>query len=161
MKQKRRQALRDIHASSLEISSFLSKLYVPEFVEPLTVLKTLSDAGIRSVLVGLHGIGGWMDKPRATQDVDLVVPVRQHKKAVKVLLGAFPKLEFRESSIGSRLQDRKSGKEAIDVLDAKQVIFREVLRHTHSVEADGQTFRIPSHEMALVLRFATLTHPER
>ncbi len=60
---------------------------------PEAGIRVLNDVGVRFLLVGLHGIGGWMRKPRATDDVDVLVATRNHKKAVKVLLEAFPYLE--------------------------------------------------------------------
>jgi hypothetical protein len=37
-----------------------------------------------------------------------------------------------------------------------QQLFREVFRHTHTIAAEGQTYGIPSLEMALAMKFAPM-----
>src|SRR5207245_9971398 len=37
-----------------------------------------------------------------------------------------------------------------------QELFREALKHTHTVQAEGQTYKIPSLEMALAMKFAPM-----
>jgi hypothetical protein len=81
--------LRDVHESSLATSTALSSYAMPDAVPPLDVVSVLNEAGVSFVLVGAHGLGGWMNEPRATQDVDVVVATRHHKKAVKALTDAF------------------------------------------------------------------------
>ena len=75
----------DVHVESLATSTALSSYYVPEFIQPLEVIKVLNEAGVRFMLAGLHGLGGWMGEPRATQDVDVLIWARHHKRAIKRL----------------------------------------------------------------------------
>ena len=58
--------LQDPHVWSLETSTDLSCYYTETHIKPLDVIKVLNSAGVRFVLLGAHGIGGWMQKPRAT-----------------------------------------------------------------------------------------------
>jgi hypothetical protein len=39
--------------------------------------------------------------------------------------------------------------------------YREVFKHTHTVSAQGQTYRIPSLEMAIVMKFSAMTSLHR
>src|SRR5689334_10163900 len=117
--------VQDVHSSSLATSTFLSGYYMAFAISPYDVIATLNDAGISFVLVGLHGIGGWMNKPRATQDVDVLVAARHHKKAIKALLTAFPQLEPQEHHVVTRLCDRETHKVVIDVMKPNQQLFRE------------------------------------
>jgi hypothetical protein len=75
--------VRDIHAQSPATSSALSEYYVPNLITPLQVIRVLNAAKVRFMLLGAHGLSGWMGKPRATEDVDVLVGMRGHKKAVR------------------------------------------------------------------------------
>ncbi|HEV8058730.1 MAG TPA: hypothetical protein VGP68_02600 [Gemmataceae bacterium] len=134
---------------------------MPDFIQPLDVIQVLNEAGVRFVLAGLHGIGGWIKKPRATQDVEVVVAARHHKKAVKVLLAAFPNLEPDDLPVVTRLRDKESGEVAIDVMRANQGVFQAALSHTHLVHSEGHEYLIPSLEMALAMKFAPMVSPNR
>jgi hypothetical protein len=148
--------LQDVHVRSLETSTTLSSYYMPHAILPLDVIGVLNAAGINFMLVGAHGIGGWMDKPRATQDVDIIVANRHHKKAIKTLLDAFGHLEADEHHVVTRLRDRETKQVAIDVMKQNQQLFRVALKHTHTVTTGGETYKIPSLEMALAMKFAPM-----
>jgi len=146
----------DVHSLSLATSTALSGYYMPELITPLQVITVLNGAGVKFVLVGAHGLGGWMQKPRATEDVDVVVGARGVKKAVRVLLAAFPHLEEDDHPVVTRLRDRGTKAVAIDVMKPNQQLFREALKHTRTIAAAGQAYQIPSLEMALALKFASM-----
>jgi hypothetical protein len=107
------------------------------------------------MLLGAHGLGGWMRKPRATEDVDVLVGIRGHKKAVRALLSAYPHLTADDHEVVTRLRD-SSGAVVIDVMKANQPLYRDALRYTRAVESGGQTFLIPSLELALTTKFAAM-----
>jgi hypothetical protein len=153
--------LLDVHARSLATSSALSSYYVPEFIQPLDVIKVLNVARVRFMLAGLHGLGGWMGKPRATQDVDILVWPRHHKKATKALGVAYPHLEVEDFAVVTRYRDKESGEIVIDLMKSDQGVFRAAFKHTHKVEAEGQEFLIPSLEMAVAMKFAPMVSPNR
>jgi hypothetical protein len=100
--------LQDVHSRSLEKYSALSGLYIVKFIPPLEVISVLNGAGISFMLVGAHGLGGWLQKPRATEAVDVIVATKHHKKAVKALLAAFPNLEAHDLPVVTRLADRET-----------------------------------------------------
>jgi hypothetical protein len=133
---------------------------VADMIPPLEVIGVLNGAGVRFVLVGTHGIGGWMQKPRATEDVDVLVTARGHKKAVRALLSAFPQLEA-DDEVVTRMRHRETKAVLIDVVKPNQPLLREALAHTHAVTSDGQSYRIPSLEMALAMKFAALVSRTR
>jgi hypothetical protein len=62
-------------------------------IPPLEVIRVLNEAKVRFMLVGAHGIAGWLPQARATNDVDVLVGYRQHHKATRALLAAFPDLQ--------------------------------------------------------------------
>jgi hypothetical protein len=148
--------LKDIHAESLAASTALSRYYMAHSILPADVIKVLNAAKVTFVLVGAHGIAGWMDDPRATQDVDVVVAARHVKKALAALLAAFPQLDPDDKPVVIRLRDRKTKKIVIDVMKPNEQLYRDVLKHTHTVTSGGQLFRIPSLEMALVMKFSAM-----
>lgn len=148
--------IKDIHVWSLQTSTSLSRYYMPRTPTPLDVIKVLNKEKISFVLVGLHGIGGWMNDPRATQDVDVVVASRHHKRAIKALLSAFPYLDANDVEVVTRLRDPETDKIVIDVMKTNQPIIAAVFKNTKSVSMGGQDYRIPSLEMALALKFAPM-----
>ena len=97
-----------------------------------------------------------MNKPRASQNVDVVVALRQHKKALKLLLAAFPHLEPDDNPVVTRLRDPETGDVAIDVMKPNQELYREAFKHTVSIRTEDQKYRIPSLEMALAMKFAAM-----
>ena len=64
-----------------------------------------AEAGRLLTLVGLHGLSGWMREPRATQDVDVIVALRQHHKATRALLAAFSELEAVELEVARLIKE--------------------------------------------------------
>ncbi len=150
----------DRHVRALRISTELSEYYVERIVTPLQIIAVLNRERVSFVLVGAHGVGGWMGEPRATQDVDVVVAERQIKKATRALLAQFPHLDARDEEVGVRLQDQQSGTVLIDVIKPR-ALYRETFRHTEAVSLGGQDYRIPALEMALAMKFAAMVSPNR
>ncbi len=147
-------------AERLRISTNISAYYVKNMVSPLQVIAVLNREGISFVLVGAHGVGSWMREPRATQDVDVVVAEKHIKKATRVLVAAFPQLTPSDEEVVVRLLDRETQDVLIDLMKPRS-LYREVFRHTHPVSQSQQRYRIPTLEMALAMKFAAMTSPNR
>ncbi len=152
------------HLEALATSSALTqtwrRMYRPmaAAVTPERVLEALNRAGVRPVLMGTHGLGGWRSEARATQDVDVLVRKRDVRKAVRSLSEAYPTLTVQDTLVVTRFVDPDTGKVVIDVMKPTQEIYRLVFRHTISA---GATHDIPQLEMALVSKFAAMTSPHR
>jgi predicted nucleotidyltransferase len=151
----------DIHRRSLATSTALSRYYWPNLITPLQVIRVLNAIGVQFVLVGTHALGGWMNKPRTTSDVDVLVAVCDAVEAVDSLLAAFPRLKLEDHHGVARLLDPESPKAAIKVLKAVEDLLQTALMHTCEVEFDGVKYRIPSLETALALKFAPLVRLSR
>src|ERR1700687_4900868 len=93
-----KDAVRD-HLQALRISTMVTqwfrKDWEPNVLKVTTdnVIAALNRAGIRPILMGAHGLGGYRSEARATQAVDVLVPNREVRKAVRALEEAFPYLE--------------------------------------------------------------------
>jgi hypothetical protein len=124
------------------------------------VISVLNRSKISFVLVGLHGLGGWIGEPRATQGVDIVVAARHHKKAVRVLVDEFPNLEAVDHPVVTRLHYKETKRVAI-IMRPSQQLFRDVFKHTEKVRAGRLEYRIPSLEMALAMKFAPMVSLHR
>jgi len=144
------------HQEGLAISSAITSWYVKNMIPPREVIRVLTDAKVRFMLVGAHGIAGWLDEPRATQDVDVLVGYRQHQKATRALLAAFPHLQADDQEVVIRLSDPESGRVLIDVMKSVQPLHREGLRYATTVAWEGLTYKVPSLEMALALKFGPM-----
>jgi hypothetical protein len=151
----------DVHPRSLAKSTALSVYYMPAAITPIQVIRLLNTAGIRFVLVGAHGLGGWIRAPRATEDVDVIVAARGVRKAVRELLAAFPQLEADDNEVATRLRDRETKDIAIDVMKPNQHLMQAALKNTCEVELEGEKYHIPTLEMALALKFATMINLNR
>jgi hypothetical protein len=64
------------------------------------------------MLAGAHGIGGWTNESRTTQEVDVFVATRHLKAAVRAIQAAFPRLELRDTPIVARFADPRTGASA-------------------------------------------------
>lgn len=148
--------LADSHMRNFRKADQLSGLQVDRILGPLDVIRILQKEKISFVLVGAYGLMGWMKRARATEDVDVVVALRQVKKAVAALEKAFPELVGEDLDVVVRLKSRSTGDVAIDVMKPIQAPYAAIFKHTHSVVDEGVEFRVPSLEMALASKFAPL-----
>lgn len=75
-------------------------------ITPQEVIDVLNTAGVKSwVLMGLHGYVGYMPNPRATQDVDILVPYSERQRAAKAIAARWPELIVHELSQVTRFRD--------------------------------------------------------
>jgi hypothetical protein len=148
--------VRDIHSTHLTKATTLSGFAMPDAIRPLEVITVLNKAGVRFTLAGAYGIGGWIKKTRATEDVDVIVAARDHKKAIAALLAAFPHLQADDHEVVTRLRDAETQQVAIDLMKPNDALFREALKNTRWVENGGQRYQIPSLEMSLAMKFASM-----
>lgn len=151
------------HQAALEASramgTYFARMY-PEaglMIDPLDVIETLTQAGVRFVLIGAHGIGGWMQQARATRDVDVVVRKTHHKKAVKALSERFADLPIDEQVVVTRFLDPASREPVIDVL--RPVGLYERVFENSVVAAGGH--QVPSVEMAIASKFNAMVSRNR
>jgi hypothetical protein len=152
--------VQDAHQSFFRTSVALSHLQVKNVISPLEVIRTLNAAKVSFILVGAHGIAGWMKKPRATQDVDLVIAERHVKKATRALTSAFPNLEPSDLDVVVRFKDRDTGEVKIDLIKPRE-LYRQAFQYTHAVTEQEEPYRIPSVEMAVAMKFAAMVSPNR
>ena len=150
------EAVLDVHDKNVRKSALLSEYQVDKLIPLMDVIRVLNSAKIRFVLAGAYGTAGWRKKARATEDVDVIVAARQIKKAVKALCEAFPELEPVDLPVVVRLRYRGTNDVAIDVMKPVQQPILEGFKHTHTVHSEGETYRVPSLEMALVMKFAAM-----
>ena len=162
-----RQAPADVareHLQALHVGSEVTRWFRQErepnvvHVTPERVLAALHRAGINPVLMGTHGLNGYREEARATQDVDVLVTKKDVRKAVRVLEEAFPYLEVIDSAAVARFLDPVTQKVVIDVMKPTSQAMQVVFRHTVPI---GKTHRIPDLEMALVSKFVAMVSPNR
>jgi hypothetical protein len=147
---------RNPHIEGLTTSTTIASWYVKNMIRPQEVIRVLNKAKVRFMLAGAHGIAGWLDEARATQDVDVVVGYRQHQKATRALLAVYPQLQVDDQEVVVRLSDPESGKVVIDIMKSNQPLYRESLKHTQTVESEGESYKIPTLEMALAMKFGPM-----
>jgi len=149
--------VKELDERSIRKSGMLSGMQMERAISFLEVILILNGARISYVLVGAYGLAGWRKESRATEDVDVVVSAKHVKKAVRVLCDAFPHLEAVDLPVVVRLRDRETQDVAIDVMKPLQQPYRDVFKHTHTVQSKGMKYRVPSLEMALLMKFSSMT----
>jgi hypothetical protein len=152
------------HRDALRISSQLTRhfrrKYQPDtiMVTPEAVIKLLTKAGVKFVLMGTYGIEGYRTEPRATQDVDVMVRSADHAKAVKAVRQRFPKLRLEDYGVVTRFVDPATNLVVLDLMKPDQPPYEKIFRNT--VTAD-EGYLIPNLEMALVSKYAAMVSPNR
>jgi hypothetical protein len=136
-------------------------------ITPQDVIDCLVGAGVRNwVLMGLHGYVGYLPMPRATQDVDVMVPYSQKVRAAKAIAERWPTLEMRALSQVVRFHDPGDldadgiPKPVIDIM-LPWSPFQETILKEH-VYVDPETgHRLPTIEAAIASKYAALVSPHR
>lgn len=84
--------LNALHTSS-KLTLYFQRMHQPKAARVTSekVIAVLHKAGIRCVLMGTHGVGGYRSEPRATQDVDALVPKKEVRMAVRSLQRTYSK----------------------------------------------------------------------
>jgi hypothetical protein len=153
--------VQNVHQINLSKATTLSGFTVENLIDPIEVVKILNAEKISFVLVGMYGLGGWIHESRATEDVDVIVAAKHVKKAVKALLKAFPYLEADDKVVVVRLRHRETHDVHIDVMKPNQQLFRKAFKHASTQTSKGQTYKIPTLEMALAMKFAPMVSLHR
>ncbi len=129
-----------------------------EWVTCEGVVKALHRAKINPILMGAYGIGGFLSEPRATQDVDVLVTMKEVRKAVRVLETEYPYLELLDGVMVARFRNPTTQRVMLDVMKPKSRLMQAVFRNCVRV---GKTHRIPDLEMCLALKMAAMSGPVR
>lgn len=161
------------HARGLGISTRLTSNYRQTHrnrsmdVQPQQVVDCLVNAGIKNwCLMGLHGYVGYLAQPRATQDVDVMVPQNQKTKAVKAISTRWPELQKMEYDVVVRFIDPSEidihGKPvAVIDLMLPWSPFQETILNNHVLLEETTGSRLPTLEAAIVCKYAALVSPNR
>lgn len=151
------------HAESIRTSSFLSKLPMigleqeedVQRLAPSDLIPLLQKAGIDFVLAGAHGIAGWLREPRATQDVDFIVRMKDRQKAADAILARHPDFEMEKHPDVWRL---KQGQEyLVDLILTRAPLFKRVISEYTEIRMGKCRVKIPRIEAALAMKFASMT----
>ena len=136
-------------------------------IGPQEVIDVLVAAGVKNwVLMGLHGYVGYLALPRATQDVDIMIPYSERKRAIRAIRHAWPNLIVRELSQVVRFLDPgdlgpdDQPKAVIDLMQPWGK-FQETILKQHVLVDQETQHRIPTLEAALVSKYAAMVSPHR
>jgi hypothetical protein len=161
------------HADGIRTSSRLTSDFRRQHrkgamdITPQDVVDVLTSAGVKNwVLMGLHGYVGYMPDPRATQDVDVMVPYSERQRATKAIGARWPTLVVRELSQVTRFMDpgdldaAGQPKPVVDVMLPWSPFQKLILQDY--VEVDRKTkHRLPKLEAALISKYAAIISPHR
>jgi hypothetical protein len=147
----------------MKTSSFLSKRpmlgreqkedvvrLVPEDVAPL-----LDAAGIDYVLIGAHGLSGWLPQARATEDVDFLLRVRDRQKAADVILKKYPELKIEKHLDVWRMN--LESQTLVDLMLNRAPLYKRVFSEYVEIRIGRKMMKVPKLEAALAMKFAAMT----
>lgn len=155
------------HGDAVRESEYLTQQYrdmwrdqiVASSVDLRQLLQTLAQKKIPFVLTGAHGISGWTGRPRATQDVDILVKGgRNLTRAVNAIRALYPELEVKEFFGVTGFFPAGDDQSVIDVTYPHRADLAETLAHPVWVEdrAQGLRYRVPSLEAALANKYGAM-----
>ncbi len=128
-------------------------------IGPTDVARVLDAAKVKYVLVGAHAANGYIGRPRATVDVEVVVQFP--KKASVAIAHAFTDLTMVDTPVLTRFT-RADGEEAIDIMKPiGSPLWKRLLKIAKTVRVDGVPLRIPPLEGVLAATFAAMASPLR
>jgi hypothetical protein len=136
-------------------------------ITPQEVIDVINEAGVKNwVLMGLHGYVGYLPDPRATQDVDVMVPYTSRARAKKAIAARWPELIIRELSQVTRFLDPTDlnydgqPKPVVDLMHPWSPFQELILKEYVVVDKETQ-HHLPTLEAALVSKYAALISPYR
>ncbi len=128
------------------------------------VSKILTQSGIRSVMIGGLVVGCHSGRPRATQDIDVIVDVLEIPKSVIDQLGALvgsKKLEKHPSFLSFVKKTALGDREVLDIITSKAGSYGMVFDNCVTLSISGNDIYIPSVEMMVVLKYTAAVNPIR
>ena len=157
------------HAEAVQECAYLSTQYrkmestmAKVLIDLDRIIEALSAKKVPFVLTGAHGISSWTGRPRATQDVDILVKSgKNYARAVRVLRALYPQLEVRRFAGLTMFFPAGEKHSVIDVIYPIRPDNAEALRTAVWVEQRNQRYRIPRLEAALANKYGAMLTPTR
>ena len=136
-------------------------------VTPEQVIDCMNEAGIKNwCLMGLHGYVGYLPMPRATQDVDVMVPFSQKKRAADAVAKRWPMLKRVELPQVVRFMDETDldpdghAKPVVDIM-LPWGKFQETILKQYVLVNEELRSRYPTVEAAIASKYAALISLDR
>ena len=120
-------------------------------------MAALERAGVKWVLVGTHGANVYHDQSRATGNVDALVRARDYGIAIENLRGEFPRLRVEEKAGLACFVDFKFNVKVMHLLKPASPLYKAALSNSVPI---ARGYSIPTLEMALAEKFATIALPD-
>lgn len=128
------------------------------------VSRILTQSGIRSVMIGGLVVGCHSGRPRATQDIDVIVDVMEVPKKVLDQLGALvgsKKLERHPSFVSFMKKTILGDREVLDIITSKAGSYGMVFDNCIKLVISDIDIHIPTSEMMVVLKYTAAVNPVR
>jgi hypothetical protein len=123
-------------------------------VVPGDIVPVLKAFDIDFMLVGAHGVSGWMMEPRATQDVNVLIRPRDKTKAAQAILKKYPDMELEKCPQVWRF--RKHGQVLLDLMLAFSALHKRVFKEFEFIRIANVQVKIPKVECALAMKFTAM-----
>jgi hypothetical protein len=133
-------------------------------VQPAAIAATLDRLGIVHVFIGGIVVGCYSGRPRATQDVDVVLaPGSDADAAARAIAGLGKRLTIQRfpSFIAIQRPASDGGASAVDLVTTSAGSYGLAFEAGETLRLEGQAIRIPSIEVMLVLKYTAAVNPIR
>ncbi len=151
----------------IALSSLLSKLPLLGHEEPWEVIRmvpadvvpVLAAQKIDYMLVGAHGLSGWLMQARGTMDVDILLRDKDKSKASQALLARHTDLVLEKCPQVWRFS--KNGEQLVDFMLTTSPLHKRVFKEFDFTTISGLKVKIPKVECALAMKCNAMTGYDR
>ena len=129
----------------------------------LDVIGEFNSANIPCVVIGGIVVGCYTGRPRATQDLDLIVfqvPGKNILNKIGKIIGA-SKIEKYDSFLSFIVDSPVGQREIIDLITSRAGSYGMVFDNSIELVVDGVKIKIPTVEMMIVLKHTAAVNPIR
>ena len=147
----------------IELSSQLSKIPINNFEEewevirvvPKDIVPILHSRKIDFMLVGAHGLSGWLMQERGTQDVDILLRDKDKSKAAQAILKKFHGMILEKCPEVWRFS--KDGQQLLDLMLTVSPFHKRIFKEFDFTTVAAIKVKIPKVECSLAMKWSAMT----
>jgi hypothetical protein len=131
--------------------------------ESLDVIEILNSEGIDNVVIGGIVVGCHSGRPRATQDLDIIVKSLPEDKVLKKIgkIVKSKRLEIHPSFISFIIKSVVGDREIVDLITSRAGSYGQVFDNYIILKINSISIKIPTIEMLVVLKYTAAVNPIR
>ena len=131
--------------------------------ESVDIINVLNNEGIENIVIGGIVVGCHSGRPRATQDIDIIIG-SEPKPAVIKQIGKIvksKKVEIHPSFISFIVKSVVGDREIVDLITSRAGSYGLVFNNFIEIKINSTLIKIPTVEMLIVLKYTAAVNPIR